>query len=427
MGFQTAGPNEVIFVSGLGRRPKIANARTVFVWPFVQKAYKLSLEVMTLVVESPKVYTVMGVPVTVSGVAQVKVSKEDTLMRKAGEQFISKSQDKIRDVLHQTIEGHQRAILGQMTVEEIYKDRKKLAQQVRDFSAPDLAKMGMEILSFTIRDIQDDVGYLDALGQGRTAQVKKDAAVTTAEAIRDAEIQAAAARREKMAAKYAADEAIANSARQYSLEKAGYDQQVQTSKAESDLAYELQTAIVKQRIRWETLEIENVQRQKEIEVQTHEIKRVEKELQSTIVKPAEAESYKIETLAEANRTKSIALADGDKIAIVNKAKAEAIAIRAKGTAEAEIMQQKAAAWKNYAQAALVQHMVDTIPIIAENIVKNFDHVDKIVMINQDGAIGLSRDLTNLLSQLPPSLEAITGVDISGALRKLPGTSAPKKR
>jgi len=154
---------------------------------------------------------------------------------------------------------------------------------------------------------------------------------------------------------------------------------------------------------------------------------LKKELQSTVVKPAEAESFKIETLADANRTKSIALADGDKIAIINKAKAEATAIRAKGTAEAEIMQQKAGAWKNYAQAALVQHMVDTIPIIAENIVKNFDHIDKIVMINQDGAIGLSRDLTNLLSQLPPSLEAITGVDISGALRKLPGTSAPKKR
>jgi len=382
---------------------------------------------MTLVVESPKVYTIMGVPVTVSGVAQVKVSKENALMRKAGELFISKDQDQIQDVLHQTIEGHQRAILGQMTVEEIYKDRKKLAQQVREVSSPDLAKMGMEILSFTIRDIQDDVGYLDALGQGRTAQVKKDAAVTTAEAVRDAEIQAAAARREKMAAKYAADEAIANSARLYSLEKAGYDQQVQTSKAESDLAYELQTAVVKQRIRWETLEIENVQRQKEIEVQTHEISRVEKELQSNMVKPAEAEAYKIETLAEANRTKSIALADGDKTSIVNKAKAEATAIRAKGIAEAEIMQQKAGAWKNYAQAALVQHMVDIMPVIAENVVRNFDHVDKIIMVNQDGAIGLSRDLTTLLSQLPPSLEAITGVDISSALRKLPGTTVPKKR
>jgi len=426
MGFQTAGPNEVLFISGFRSRPKIATAKTVYVWPFVQKAYKLSLEVMTLIIESPKVYTVMGVPVTVSGVAQVKVQKEENSIRKAGEQFISKSSEKIREILHQTIEGHQRAILGTMTVEEIYKDRKKLAVNVRDVAAPDLNKMGMDIVSYTIRDIQDDVGYLDALGQGRTAQVKKDAAVTTAEAIRDAEIQAAAAKREKMAAKYAADKEIANSARQYSLEKLGYDQQVQTSKAESDLAYELQTAVVKQRIQFETLEIENIQRQKEIEVQTFEIARVEKELQSKVEKPAKAEAYKIEVLAEANKNKSFSLADGDKAAIISKAKAEATAIRAKGTAEAEIMLQKAQAYKSYAQGALVQSMVDIMPLIAENVVKNLSNVEKIVMINQDGAVGLSRDLTNIFSQLPPSLEAVTGVDVSGTLRKLPGASTKKR-
>jgi len=427
MGFQTAGPNEVLFISGLGRRPKLANARTVFVWPFVQKSYKLSLEVITLPVESPKVYTVMGVPVSVSSIAQVKVKNDESSMRSAGQQFISKTQDRIRDVLLLTIEGHQRAILGSMTVEEIYKDRKKLAANVKDVSAPDLAKMGMDIVSFTIRDIQDDVGYLEALGQGRTAQVKKDAAVATAEAVRDAEIQAAAARREKMAAKYAADEAIANSARQYALEKAGYDQQVQTSKAESDLAYELQTSIVKQRIRWETLEIENVQRKKEIEVQTHEIIRIEKELQTNAIIPTQAEAYKIETLAEANKNRQFSAADADKSAIIAKAKAESIAIRAKGIAEADIMQQKAQAWKTYQQSALVQHMVDLMPTITENVAQHLAHVDKIVMINQDGANNLTRDLSNLIAQLPPSLEALTGVDISGALKKLPGASQTKRR
>ena len=267
-GFHTVGPNHALIVSGGSRQPKVKVGGRMFVLPFVQKAQTLSLEVMTLQVNTPRVYTKEGVSVSVDGVAQVKVGRGEEAIRTAAEQFLGKTVNETAEVALQTLEGQQRAILGTMTVEEIYRDRVAFAEQVRDVAATDMTNMGLEIVSFSIRDIQDDQGYLEALGVRRTAEVKRDAAIGEAEAERDAGIKAAhggsgASRRRR----FAADTSIAHSQRDFETQKAEYDQQVNARRAEAELAYSLQEAKTRQQIREEELQVEVVERQKQIEIQ----------------------------------------------------------------------------------------------------------------------------------------------------------------
>ena len=203
--YTKVGPNQVLVVSGRKHRYadpdgtdrargfRIVKGGGTFVYPVVEKVDILSLELLTIDVQTPEVYTSKGVPVTVDGVAQIKVKGDDISIATAAEQFLSKSVDEIKNIAMQTMEGHLRAILGTMTVEEIYQNRDAFAQKVQEVAAGDMANMGLGIVSFTIRDIRDTQGYLDALGKPRIAQVKRDAQIAQAEADRDAQIRSAAA------------------------------------------------------------------------------------------------------------------------------------------------------------------------------------------------------------------------------------------
>ena len=164
------------------------------------------------------------------------MGRSENAIRTAAEQFLGKTVTEIAEVALQTLEGQQRAILGTMTVEDIYRDRVAFAEQVRDVAATDMTNMGLEIVSFSIRDIQDEQGYLEALGVRRTAEVKRDAAIGAAEAERDAGIKEAQADQQRQAAKFAADTAIALSERDFQTEKAAYDQEVNARRAEAELA-----------------------------------------------------------------------------------------------------------------------------------------------------------------------------------------------
>merc|ERR1719427_2031194 len=175
---------------------------------------------MTLNPKCESVETAQGVAVTVTGVAQVKVIKEDELLKTACEQFLGKSTKAIEGILLQTLEGHLRAILGTLTVEEIYKDRDTFAKMVREVASPDIGRMGIEILSFTIKDINDKMKYLDSLGKTQTASVKKEADIGVAEANRDAGIKEAECERGHADKRYIADTNIADSAREYLMKKA---------------------------------------------------------------------------------------------------------------------------------------------------------------------------------------------------------------
>ena len=418
--------------------PRVKVGGRMFVLPIIQMAQMLSLEVMTLPVNTARVYTKEGVSVSVDGIAQVKVGRSEDAIRTAAEQFLGKSVTEIAEVALQTLEGQQRAILGTMTVEDIYRDRVTFAEQVRDVAATDMTSMGLEIVSFSIRDIQDEQGYLEALGVRRTAEVKRDAAIGAAEAERDAGIKEAQADQQRQAAKFAADTAIALSERDFQTEKAAYDQEVNARRAEAELAYPLQEAKTRQRIRAEESQVEVVERQKQIEVQEQEVARREKELDATVRRPAAADRYKLETLAEGERARVVAEAraeaeaiklrgEADASAIVARGQAEAEAIRAQGLAEAEAMTKKADAWKEYGQAAMIQQLFESLPQVASAVAQPLAKTDSIVVISNGGESGagagaskVTQDVSNTIAQLPALVEALTGVDLISTLKNLPG-------
>ena len=422
-GFHTTGPNQALIISGGGKEPKVVVGGRVFVMPILQRVQTLSLEVMTLTPSTNRVYTKEGVAVSVDGVAQVKV-KGDSILR-AAQQFLGKRLQEIEEVALQTLEGNQRAILGTMTVEEIYQDREGFASRVLSVGSTDMDNMGLEIVSYTIREIQDEQGYLEALGIPRTAEVKRDAAIAQAEADRDSAIRSALADQESQAARFSADTVIAESERDFSIQKAAYDQETNARRAAAELAYALQEAKTKQDIRLEEMQIDVIERQKQIEVQQQEVLRREQELDATIRRPAEAERFQLVTIAEGNKARVVAEAEAEADAIRVRGQAEADAIRAKGLAEAEAMHRKADAWKEYGQAALIEQLFQTLPQVAEAVAQPLAKTDRIVMIssgNDDsagmGASRLTRDVTNIIAQIPEVIEALTGIDVLGSLKNL---------
>jgi flotillin len=448
------GPNQVLIISGRGERMidprtgekgrrqyRIVTGGSAFIWPVFERVDTLSLELITIEVRTEEVYTVKGVPVTVDGVAQIKIGSDDVSIATAAERFLSKSQAEILHVAHETMAGHLRAMLGTLTVEEIYRERDKFAQQVQETSGPDMANMGLTIDSFVIKNIQDDQGYLDALGKPRTAEVKRDAAIGEAEAARDATIKSAQARQEGEMAKFRAETKIAESSKDYQVQKAAYDQETNRQQVIAQLESDLQEKKSHQQITAEEVQIQVIEKQKQIEVQGQEALRREQELLATVRKPAEAEQYRIETLAKAKKFQTETEATGEAEAArqigmgeADAAKARGLAqadvIRAQGFAEAEAMEKKAAAWQQYNQAAIIQQLVEALPQVAAAIAQPLAQTEKIVIVNSGGdgagASRLTADITNIVAQVPETLQALTGVNLMEALKGLPGIGSRER-
>ena len=382
-----------------------------------QTLQRVNLSTMTLSVSTKKVYTCQGVALSVVGTAQVKVngSSED-MIRYAAEQFGSKSPEELTEICKLTMEGHQRAIIGQMTVEQIIRDRKTFSDKVFETASVDFHNMGISVLSYTIKDIQDSEQYLDSLGMGRTAEVKKDATIGEAEANRDATIAAAYAEEQRMAAKLVNDTEIAKSKRDFELKKATYDVEVNTAKAEAELAYSLQAAKVQARIREEEMQVQVVERQQEIKIQEQEMIRRERELDSKVKKPAEAEKFRLEKMAEAERKEKILKAEAQAESIALKGEAEAYAVEMKAKAEAEQMIKKAEAFNEYKEAAMLDMMMRVMPQVAAEISGPVSQVKKITMVSTgDGPVGASRvtgEVMEIMSSLPETVRNMTGVDIT---------------
>ena len=287
MGFETSGPNEAMIVSGFGyTSPAMIPGGRVWVWPCVQQIQRISLNTMTLQINSDHVNTKQGVPISCIGVAQVKVeSRQEQMLSTACTHFLGKDEETIRSIALETMEGHQRAIMGQMTVEEIYQDRKAFSVKVFEVASTDLMNMGIFVVSYTLKDIRDRDGYLKALGMGRTAQVKRDARIGEAHAKMEATMKEAEAEQERMMSKYENDTLIADSKREYDLRKAENKKEVETQKAIEKLAHALQEAKTMQDLKNEEMKIEIVKRTRQIELQDQEILRREKELEATVMKP----------------------------------------------------------------------------------------------------------------------------------------------
>ena len=292
--YTKVGPNQVLVISGRKRTVvdpdgkvshvgfRIVKGGGVLVWPVLEKVDILSLELLTIDVQTPEVYTSKGVPVKVDGVAQIKVKGDDISISTASEQFLGKNTEEIRNIATQTLEGHLRAILGTMTVEEIYQNRDAFASKVQEVAAGDMANMGLGIVSFTIRDIRDTQGYLDALGKPRIAQVKRDAVIAQAEADRDAMIKSSQATQAGQEAKFLADTKIAEAQRDYQSNVAQYQAAVNQKKAEADLAYDLQKFKTGQLVKAEEVQVQIIEKQKQIELQQQEIQRKQRELEANV-------------------------------------------------------------------------------------------------------------------------------------------------
>jgi len=457
--YTKVGPNQVLVVSG--RKHKVTEPdgtvslrgfRVVkgggsFIIPMIEKVDLLSLELLTIDVQTPEVYTSKGVPVKVDGVAQIKVKGDDVSIATAAEQFLSKATDEIKNIATQTLEGHLRAILGTMTVEEIYQNRDAFASRVQEVAAGDMANMGLTIVSFTIRDIRDGQGYLEALGKPRIAQVKRDAQIAQAEADRDAMIRSSQAVQAGQEAKFVADSKIAEAQRDYQSNVAQYQAAVNQKKAEADLAYDLQKFKTGQLVKAEEVQVSIVEKQKQIELQQQEIMRKQRELEAMVQKPADAERYRVETLANAKKyqleteaagaasaTKATGFASADVVkatglaeADANQARglAEAAVIEAQGKATAEAMRVKAESFKQYNEAAVIEMIVRILPEVAGKISEPLSKTEKMVIINSGngpggGASKLTGDVTTIISQLPPVIESLTGIKFEKLLEQVPG-------
>jgi len=397
-------------------KPLLIPGGRVFVWPGIQTIQRISLNTMTLQIQSDHVYTQLGVAISVTGIAQVKIQGQNhEMLQAACQQFLGKREEDIRRIALETLEGHQRAIMGNMTVEEIYKDRKKFSKAVFEVASSDLVNMGISVVSYTLKDIKDEEGYLRALGMSRTAQVKRDARIGEAEARRDAGIREAVAEEQRMAARYINDIEISKAQRDFELNNAAFDQEVQTKKAQSELAYALQAAKTKQAIKEEQMQITVIERSQQIQVQEQEIVRRERELDATIRKPAEAEKYRLEKLAEANRNRIMFEAQAAAQSIQMKGEAEAFAIDAKAKAEAEQLEKKAEAWKEYKDAAVVDMVLDMLPKVAAEIAAPLSQAKKITMVSigqgEVGASKLTNEIISVMERLPTVVEGLTGVNI----------------
>src|SRR5436190_913373 len=456
--YTKVGPNQVLIISGRQYRQadpdgtvhtrgfRIVKGGGTFVFPVIEKVDILSLELLTIDVQTPEVYTSKGVPVKVDGVAQIKVKGDDVSIATAAEQFLSKGTDDIKNIAMQTLEGHLRAILGTMTVEDIYQNRDAFAQKVQEVAAGDMANMGLGIVSFTIRDIRDGQGYLEALGKPRIAQVKRDAQIAQAEADRDAMIRSSQATQAGQEAKFAADSKIAEAQRDYQSNVAQYQAAVNQKKAEADLAYDLQKYKTGQLVKAEEIQVSIIEKQKQIELQQQEILRKQRELEANVQKPADAERYKVETLATATKfqleteasgsaaaakAKGFAAADVAKAtgmaeAEANKARglAEAAIIEAQGKATAEAMLMKADSFKQYNEAAVVEMIIRILPELAGKISEPLSKTERMVIINSgNGATGgaskLTGDVAQIIAQLPPVIESLTGIKFENLLHQIP--------
>ncbi|KAF5284379.1 hypothetical protein FQR65_LT13566 [Abscondita terminalis] len=421
-GFVVCGPNEALVISGCcyGRPHVVAGGRA-FVWPCFQMSQKISLNTMTLQIDTPKVYTSQGVPISVSGIAQVKIQGQNKdMLLTACEQFLGKKENEIHNIALATLEGYQRAIMGSMTVEEIYKDRKKFSKQVFEVASSDLVNMGITVVSYTLKDISDDMGYLRSLGMARTAEVKRDARIGEAEARGEASIKEAIAEEQRMASVFHNDTQVAKARRDFELKKATYDKEVQTQRAEAELAYALQAAKTKQQIREEEMQIAVVERSQHIKIQEQEMARRLQELEATIRRPAEAEKFRLEKIAEAHRKRVVLEAEAEAEALRLRGEAEAFAIQAKAKAEADQMGKKAEAFREYRRAAMIDMFMDVLPQVVAECSAPLTKANKITMVSSGqgdiGAAKLTGEVLNMVSGIPQLVKNMTGVDVMQSIR-----------
>ena len=432
--FRKVGPHEALIVYGF-RGTRVVQGSGTVIFPMVENCRGLSLELMSFDV-APKqdLYTRQGVAVTVEAVAQIKVKSDRESILTAAEQFLTKPPEEREGLIRLVMEGHLRGIIGQLTVEEIVKQPEMVGERMRSTCADDMNKMGLEVISFTIKEVRDKNEYITNMGRPDIARIKRDADVASAEADRDTAIKRAAASREAAVAQAMADQERvlaqtlsqakqAEAQRDLDVKKAEYLQTVKAKQAEADKIYEIQTNVMQQKVRAEEVTIHQVEREHEVKVQEAEIQRRDRELTATVLKAAEFERKRIETLAEAEKLRLVTEAEGHATAIRAQGEAEAEIIFKKGEAEAKAMNVKAEAYQQFNQAAIVDKLITGLPDVVKALASPLANVDKITIVstgNGDTA-GLNKitgDLTKMVAQVPALFETLSGMPLGDLFSKV---------
>src|ERR1700686_1607209 len=414
--YRKAGPHEALIVYGMGGT-HVYTGRGAIIFPMVQTCKDLSLELMSFdVAPQQNLYTHQGVAVTVEAVAQIKVKSDKESILTAAEQFLTKRPEQREALIRLVMEGHLRGIMGQLTVEQIVKEPEMVGDRMRSTCADDMSKMGLEVVSFTIREVRDKNEYITNMGRPDIARIKRDAEIASAEAERDTAIRRANALREAAIAKAASDQdrVIAETAslakqaeaqRDLDIQKAQFAEQSRRQEAQADKAYELQTNVMQQKVVAEQVKVQQIEKEQQVKVQEAEILRHEKELIATILKGSEIERQRIENIAAAEKNRLTAEAEGRAAAIRTQGEAEASIIFQKGEAEAKAMTVKAEAYQEWNQAAVVDKLITGLPEIVRGLSAPVANLDRITIVStgNDGATGASKitgEMTKIAAQGP---------------------------
>ena len=434
--YRKAGPHEALIVYGL-RGTRIVKGRGTVIFPMVENFRQLSLQLMSFdVAPQQDLYTKQGVAVTVEAVAQIKVKSDPESIQTAAEQFLTKTDQAREGLIRLVMEGHLRGIIGQLSVEQIVKEPEMVGDRMRATCADDMSKMGLEVVSFTIKEVRDKNEYITNMGRPDIARIKRDADVASAEADRDTTIRRAEAMRASAVARAQADRervlaealslaAQAEAQRDLEIKKAQYVETIKRQQAQADKAYDIQANVMQQQVMVEAVKVRQVEKEQEIKVQEAEILRHEKELIATVLKNAEVERLRMETLAEAMRHKTMIEAEGAAAATRLQGEADADIILKKGEAEAKAMNVKAEAYQEWNQAAVLDKLITGLPEVVRAMAAPLANVDKITIVStgDNGAAGLHKvtgDMTKIAAQIPALFETLSGMQMSDLLGKVRG-------
>jgi flotillin len=438
--YRKAAPNQAIIVYGGLRKPRVIKSGASLIFPVIESYRELTLELMSFdVAPQQDLYTKQGVAVTVEAVAQIKVRSDEESILTAAEQFLSKTPEEREGLIRLVMEGHLRGIIGQLTVEQIVKEPEMVAERMRATCMDDMSKMGLEVISFTIREVRDKNEYITNMGRPDVARIRRDAEIASAEAERDTAIRRAHALREAAISKAAADQERvlaetlslgkqAEAQRDLAIQKAQYAEQSRRQEAQADKAYELQTNVMQQQVIAEQVKVQQIEKEQQVKVQQAEILRHEAELTATVLKGSEIEARRIQNIAGAEKARLSIEAEGRAAATRAAGEAQAAITRLQGQAEADIIFQKgeaeakamnvkAAAYQEWSQAAVVDKLITNMADVVRAMAEPLNNIDKITIVStgeggDTGASKITGDMTRIAAQVPALFEALSGMKMS---------------
>ncbi|MCR4937391.1 MAG: flotillin family protein [Lachnospiraceae bacterium] len=448
MGYVKAPTDQAVIISGLKREPKYVIGRSSVRIPFLQRLDRLSLKMLSIDVRTSKtIPTLDYINIMVDSVAIVKIGTSDSLIKAAAENFLNKDSGYINTMVVNVLEGNLREIIGAMKLVDIMNDRKTFAAMVQENAALDMAKMGLEIVSFNIQNIDDaGLGVIENLGIANTVAIRQNAEISRANAEKEIAVAQASARKEANDAQISAETEIAQKNNELDIRKSELKVQADIKRAEADAAYEIQKQEQAKTIETQTVNVQIARAEREAELKQKEVivrqqelsaqierqadaekYRTEKDAEARLVqrqRQAEAEKYEQEKAAEAQKAKADALryaAEQEAAGITAKGIAEAEAIKAKGLAEAEAMEKKAEAYKKYNGAAVIEMMVNILPQMAAEISKPLSSIDKVNIYgggdgNGSGVSGISGNMPVVMKQVFDTMTEATGVDFTEIMR-----------